>query len=279
MQLSLSTGSVYVYPLRWAFEAAASAGCDGVELAMGLEALLRGASGVRRIAQACQVSVFSVHPPLLPLPGWNGVTEISRLVDFAAEIGASLVVMHTPDVESLDEPEGRTWQRALELARRRGEAQGVAVALENRAIFYANQRRCALAHPEALRRFADANDLPLTLDTAHAATWPYDVLEAYALFRDRLVNVHLSDLRLLPGWLDWPPLHSYIKHHQLPGVGVLPISELLDRMLHDGYHGLITLELSPVALGAWWPAQARARLSHTVQFLRSGRVFSKSANR
>jgi sugar phosphate isomerase/epimerase len=130
-----------------------------------------------------------------------------------------------------------------------------------------------LAHPEALRRFADVNDLPLTLDTAHAATWPYDVLETYTLFRDRLVNVHLSDLRPLPGWLDWPPLHSYIKHHQLPGAGVLPITELLDRMRYDGYHGLITLELSPIALKAWWPARARASLLSTVRFLSS--VFSR----
>lgn len=269
MRLSLSTGSLYVYPLRWAFHAARDAGYDGVELVLGPEAVLRGALGVQQLARACGMPVFSVHPPILPLPGWDGVESIPRAVDFAVEVGAPLVVMHTPDAESLDGLEGRVWLRALEAGRRHGEERGVAVALENRAIFHDRQRRCALAHPEALRRFADVNDLPLTLDVVHAATWPYDVLDAYALFRGRLANIHLSDLRPVPGWLDRPKLHSYFKHHQLPGTGVLPIGELVEQILRDGYEGAITLELSPVALGAWRPAQAQERLTQTVQFLRN----------
>lgn len=267
--LSLSTGSLYVYPLRQTFGMAAAAGYDGVELVLGIEAILRGPAWVRALAQAHGLPVRSVHPPILPLPRWDGVTHVPRVVEFAAAVGAPLVVMHTPDARHLDDADGRAWQRALEEARRRGVASGVTVALENRAIFYDRQRYTALAHPEALYRYAEANDLPLTLDTVHAATWPLDVLEAYELFRERLVNVHLSDLRPVPRWLDRPWLHSYLKHHQLLGHGVLPITALLDRMRQDGYRGLITLELSPVALGFWWPSKARACLTEMVHVLRN----------
>jgi len=267
-QLSLSTGSLYVYPLRWVFRAVATAGYDGVELALGVEAVLRGPAWIRRLAQAYNVPVLSVHPPILPLPGWDRVADVPRVVEFAAQIGASLVVMHTPDAKSLDTPAGRAWQRALEEARRRGIVLGVTVALENRAIFYHRQRHTALAHPEALHRYAEANDLPLTLDTAHAATWPFNIIDVYQLFRDRLVNVHLSDLRPVPGWLDQPWLHSYVKHHQLLGHGVLPIAALIERLQQDGYRGPITLELSPIALGFWRPSKAQARLTEMVRFLR-----------
>lgn len=269
-QLSVSTGSLYVYPLRRTFRMAASAGYDGVELVLSVEAVLRGPAWVRELAQAHQLPVRSIHPPILSLPGWNGVAQMPRVVEFAAAAGASVVVMHTPDkARSLDDAEGRAWQRALEEVRRRGAALGVTVALENRAIFYARQRDTALAHPEALYRYAEANDLPLTLDTVHAATWPLDILDVYRLFRERLVNVHLSDLRPVARWLDRPWLHSYLKHHQLLGRGVLPITELLAEMQQDGYRGLITLELSPIALSFWQPLKAEARLAEMVRFLRN----------
>lgn len=225
---------------------------------------------MRALAETANLRVLSVHPPLLPLPGWRSFADTAKLVDFAAAAGASVVVQHTPDAEYLESADGVAWRRSIDEARRRGAKRGITLALENRAIFWQRQRELALADPESLYRFAEEHDFPLTLDTAHAASWPWDVIEVYELFRDRLVNIHLSDFRLLPAWLDQPMLHTYIKHHQLLGSGILPLRELITRVHADGYAGLITLELSPVALRAWWPAQVRSNLVSTVDFVRDG---------
>lgn len=270
MKVSTSTGSLYLFPLKWALDVVAGAGFDGIELAVSVEAVARGPEAVRGLAEVRDLRVLSVHPPLLSLPGWNSFADTAKMVDFAARVGASVVVQHTPNSRSLDGSEGMAWQRAMEEARRRGEERGVTLALENRAVFRNEQRSCALADPESLHRFAQEHDFPLTLDTSHAASWSWDSLDVYELFRDRLVNLHLSDFKALPAWLDRPALHTYIKHHQLLGSGDLPLLELLSRVQTDGYTGLVTLELSPLALQAWWPARLRRNLAASVSFVRHG---------
>lgn len=248
----------------------ADAGFDGVELAIGLEAALRGPGAVRELADVHELPVLSVHPPLFTMPGWDSFADTVRIVDFAADLGASVVVQHTPKAGDLESADGVAWRRAVDEARRRGASRGVTLALENRAIFRNYQRGYALSDPESLYQFAMANDFCLTLDTAHAASWPWDVVELYYLFRDRLVNVHLSDFKSLPAWLDRPGLHTYFKHHQLLGAGDLPLRELVSRAQADGYAGLVTLELSPIALRAWWPARLRSNLASSVSFVRNG---------
>ncbi|MFQ5854037.1 MAG: sugar phosphate isomerase/epimerase family protein [Anaerolineae bacterium] len=272
MKISLSTGSLYFYPLQWVLGMAAGAGFDAIELAIGPEAILRGPATVRELAGIHNLRVSSVHPPLFSLPGWSTFDNTARIVGFAAQVGATVVVQHTPDVEDLESSDGLAWRRAMDEARRRGANSGVTLALENRGIFRNRQRQYALADPESLYQFAEEHDFPLTFDTAHAASWPWNILELYDLFRDRLVNLHLSDFKSLPAWLDRPRLYTYIKHHQLLGAGDLPLRQLVDRARSDGYADLVTLELSPVALQAWWPATIRSNLVSTVNFIRNGIV-------
>ncbi|MFC2036855.1 sugar phosphate isomerase/epimerase family protein, partial [Chloroflexota bacterium] len=107
MKLSLSTGTLYIYPLQVIFRWARAAGFDGVELAVNPEAILRGGQKVRKLAEAHGVEVLTVHPTLVPLPGWTerrgGMDSTIRL---AQEAGAGSVVMHTPWAESLEEGVG-----------------------------------------------------------------------------------------------------------------------------------------------------------------------------
>jgi sugar phosphate isomerase/epimerase len=44
--------------------------------------------------------------------------------------------------------------------------------------------------------------------------------------------------------------------------------EFLRRLRADSYEGLITLEISPVALQAWSPSRARQNLARCVDFVR-----------
>ena len=61
LRFSLSTGTLYAYPLRPVFRWARQAGFDGVELVINPEAAMRGGRAVQRLAQAprSEAHIFS----------------------------------------------------------------------------------------------------------------------------------------------------------------------------------------------------------------------------
>ncbi len=269
MQLSLSTGCIYIYPLRSIFSIARESGFAGVELVVSPEVELRGGRYVRRLAESYGLTVFSLHPPILPFPGWSDYrTIVPRLVDLALEVGARYVVLHPPNARSLADDRGRRYVEALTDGLRRTEGTDLRIAIENRAFFRPQDRRYVLSDLRELRAFADELDLPLVLDTSHAATTSYSLAESYHIVADRLVNVHFSDLRSPPWPFRTPYLHTYLKHHQIPGDGQLPLADLLGRLAADGYCGPITLEISPVALRIWWPPSVKSQLARCVAYVR-----------
>ena len=274
MELSLSTGCIYIYPLRSIFNIASESGFAGVELVVSPEVELRGGSYARRLADDYGLTIFSLHPPILPFPGWSDYRAVvPRLVDLALETGAGYVVLHPPNALSLAKGQGRSYMEAMADGLRRTE---VRIALENRAFFRPRDRQYVLGDLRELRAFADQFDLPIVLDTSHAATSTYSLAEAYAVVADRLVNVHLSDLRPPPWPLDVSFLHTYLKHHQIPGDGQLPLADFLGRLAVDGYCGPITLEISPVALRIWWPPDVKRQLVRSVAYVRQSFRISPS---
>ena len=277
MELSLSTGCIYIYPLRSILRIASESGFAGVELVVSPEVELRGGRYARRLADDYGLAIFSLHPPILPFPGWSDYrTIVPKLVDLALETGAGYVVLHPPNALSLAEGRGRSYVEALTGGLRRTEGTEVHIALENRAFFRPRDLRYVLGDLRELRAFADQFDLPLVLDTSHAATSTYSLAEAYDIVADRLVNVHLSDLRPPPWPLDAPCLHTYLKHHQIPGDGQLPLAGFLSRLASDGYCGLITMEISPVALRIWWPRAVKSQLARSVAYVH--RTFRASSS-
>jgi sugar phosphate isomerase/epimerase len=269
MELSLSTGCIYIYPLRSIFSIAREAGFAGVELVVSPEVELRGGRYVRRLAKGYGLTIFSLHPPILPFPGWSDYrTVVPRLVDLALEVGAGYVVLHPPNAPSLADGRGRSYVEALREGLWRTEGTDLRIAIENRGFFRTQDRSYVLSDMRELRAFADELDLPMVLDTSHAATSSYSLAETYRILADRLVNVHLSDLRSPPWPLSVHYLHTYLKHHQIPGDGQLPLADLLSRLAADGYCGPITLEISPMALRIWWPPSVKRQLARCVAYVR-----------
>jgi sugar phosphate isomerase/epimerase len=269
VELSLSTGCIYIYPLRSIFNIASGSGFAGVELVVSPEVELRGGGYVRRLAESYGLTIFSLHPPILPFPGWSDYrTAVPRLMELALEAGAGYVVLHPPKACSLADGRGRSYVEALTEGLRRTEGTDVRIAIENRAFFRSSDRRYVLGDLRELRAFADELDLPLVLDTSHAATTSYSLAEAYHILADRLVNVHLSDMRSPPWPLSVHYLHTYLKHHQIPGDGQLPLADLLSHLAADGYCGPITLEISPIALRIWWPPSIKSQLARCVAYVR-----------
>jgi len=114
MELSLSTGCIYIYPLRSIFNMARESGFAGVELVVSPEVEFRGGRYVRRLAESYGLTVFSLHPPILPFPGWSDYqTAVPRLIDLALETGAKYIVLHSPQAPSLADERGRRYVEAL----------------------------------------------------------------------------------------------------------------------------------------------------------------------
>jgi sugar phosphate isomerase/epimerase len=269
LKLSLSTGTLYVYPLGTVFRWAREAGFDGVELVVSPEAIVRGGDSVRRMATAAGVEILTVHPTVVPLPGWrerHGGMEPT--LQLAHEAGAGVAVMHTPRVHSLEEAAGLAFRQRIEAWQARFAGGGLRLAVENKAIHHEGQRAYALSVLERLRAFADRYDLGLVLDTTHAGTAGDDLLQARQLFDGRLANVHVSDWGGRIGRLPLPRVRSVLSEHRFPGSGDLALVPLLADLAGDGYDGPLTLEVSPQSLHIWWPPAVHRRLALAAAWMR-----------
>lgn len=269
MRLALSTGTLYIYPLRTVFGWARQAGFRGVEVVVNPEAIARGGAGVRCLADEAGVEIVAVHPTVIPLPGWwerRGGME--RTIPLAREMGAPVVVMHTPRSDRLDEGEGLAFRQRIERWQPRLEGHGLRLAVENKTVHSETDRGYALTPLDRLRAFADRYDLGLVLDTSHAGTAGEDLVGASRLFASRLVGVHLSDMggelpALLPAGA-----RQALDLHRFPGAGELGLAPLLATLQVDGYAGSVTLEVNPFAVRFWWPPAVRRRLAQALGWMR-----------
>jgi sugar phosphate isomerase/epimerase len=268
LRICLSTASLYLYPLRLIFTLAKDTGFEGLELVLGPEVMFRGADYVRRLAQQYALPIASLHPPMIPIPGWREHHKLlPQMAPLARDLACKLIVIHAPKALSLVEGTGREYSVAVQACTKELREGSPRLCVENQAVFRPGDREYVLSTPASLYRFAEDHDLALTLDTAHAASFPYDLLQAYETLAGRLANVHLSDFRpelSIPPWFN---LQSYFKHHQMPGDGDLPLIPLLERLKADSYQGLVTLEVSPVALEAWHPRRARENLRRCLEYV------------
>jgi sugar phosphate isomerase/epimerase len=259
---------LYAYPLRTVFRWAKTAGFDAVELTINPEAIARGGQAIRRIAEAAGVALASVHPTLLPMRGWrerHGGAEPT--IQWALEVEARVVTMHVPRSESLEEGEGRAFRERIETWQERLADSSLRLAVENKAIHREHEWRFALSPLERLRAFADQYDLGLVLDTTHAATAAESPQAARQIFDSRLVNVHLSDTG---GWMPLaklPLARRLLAEHRFPGNGDLPLAALMADLATTGYAGLVTLEVNPLEVRAWWPPAVQRYLARAVAWM------------
>lgn len=274
MQLSLSTGSLYIYPLRWTFGLAKRAGFDGVELVISPEVDWRGADYIKNLSREFQLPVLTVHPPLYAYRGWDSVNDsyapiMEKAVALTTSVDAKLMVVHTPRARAYTDELGKAFVQQVVSARNSINGSGLQLGLENGAKFSARDDLYILRQLPELREFADKHNLAMTLDTAHIGTCELDLLDSLQWFDGRVANVHLSDLREVPHWIrSQPRLHSYFRQHQFPGTGLLPLPQFLRELSKRNYQGVITYELSPLVVNALTPWRVEQKLRAAVEFVK-----------
>lgn len=265
-RVALSTAATYPATAT-AFELAAKLGYDGVEVMVGIDSVSQDPDALRRLSEHYSMPVLALHAPCLLLTqrvwGTEPWGKVDRSREVAAELGASVVVVHPPF----------RWQReyardfvagVAERNDARDEVGDVVVAVENMYPWRAGGREIAAYAPGWDPRKESYG--AVTLDLSHTAVSGSDALAMADELGSRLVHVHLADGSGSPR-----------DEHLVPGRGGQPCAELLDRLAYQAFAGTVVCEVS--TRRATSRAEVEADISAALAFTRLHLVAAISTDR
>jgi sugar phosphate isomerase/epimerase len=243
LRLGLSTGSLY--PDVATEDAPAAAAANGF---VDLEIMLQtageyGAGFTRRLAARCRAAGCRVHavhvwqqlhPLLSPYHrrAAEGLALFDRAIAAAAALDAGVLVWHGPTRAEVTAPDD--WDRFLATVAERAaaaSAANVTLAIENVSWCALATVRDVSAFAARLEELAPATAIGFAFDPFQAAEAGANPFMILAAMGDRVVDVHLSDLRQ----------GDPTARHLPPGEGDLPWSALL-RAIAASYTGPLILE-------------------------------------
>lgn len=236
LKISLSSGSLFTLPLRRAFELAAEAGFDGVELIINQDfQRVNPVKLVRSMQEICPIN--SIHAPFMPLDGWGGpVQSLFLSVDLAAETGIPLVNFHPPSWLGAEFGFWRWLYKIRDFQKQVGLDGQVQITLENMpwvgGTFKVNHT--ILSSTRDMVAFLHDHNLFMTFDTTHMGSGKANFINDFYLCYEsgRMRNVHFSD-------------YGFDREHLIPGHGRLPLTRFLNHLKNTEYQGCLTLEVSP----------------------------------
>lgn len=243
MNVILSTGSLYTYSLSEVFNIAKSAGFDGIELLIARGNCGIGSEHIQELTDRYDLPVLSLHSPFMVCNGWGGFWDrVRRSLSMAMELSVPLVNFHPPSGYIIRHHLSDELAGHIKTYKDMVAGSGIVLTIENLPTIRTFRRFLVnrllprtTNNMYQIADFARDNDIHVTFDTTHTGTSGVDLLEAYAVFRDRIENIHLSD-------------YDGRGQHLLPGKGYLPLEKLLTQVKADGYDGTITLETCPAAM-------------------------------
>jgi sugar phosphate isomerase/epimerase len=234
MQISISTGTLFTFPLERVFELSIEAGFDGVELIINQE--FQRVNSRRLISDlATMLPIRSIHAPFMPLDGWgNPADSLKRSVELAADCDIPLVNFHPPSWLGVELGFWRWMYRIMDFQKEIGQNK-VMVTLENMPwVGRFNINPHILSHTAKMIEFIQERNLFLTFDCTHMGSGKANFInDFYMLYATgRIKNIHFSD-------------YGHGREHLIPGHGMLPLTRFLNHLRNTDYNRTLTLELSP----------------------------------
>ena len=269
-KLLLSTGAFPGFSVESIFGLTRDVGADGVELLLTPRSHHVDPDYVRQIEERFEVPVRSVHT-ILRLRRAAPEVLARDIIDsarFASRFPrCKALVVHSPEVQSLHDPAARIWFDAVSTAVDISDRSGFEIAIENSGRSTTKTPTWAFDHPHRLLWLTEEWDLQITYDTAHAASRNWELLDTLRAFLPRIANIHLSDVA--DRQYRFGLWNAMRRDHQIPGHGILPIDDILLKLAQTQYDGLVTLELSPVAVHAWWRPSSLKLISEALSRCRT----------
>ncbi len=235
LKISLSSGSLFTLPMRCAFEMAAEAEFDGLELIINQNfQRVNRAKVVRSLQEIAPIN--SIHAPFMPLDGWGGpIQSLCHSIELAAETGIPLVNFHPPSWMGMEIGFWRWLYRIRDFQKEVGLNGEVLVTIENMPwVGKYKMNPNILSSTSDMINFIHEHNLYLTFDTTHMGSGKANFLNDFYLFygTGRIRNIHFSD-------------YGFGREHLIPGHGYLPLTRFLNHLKHTDYQGAVTLELDP----------------------------------
>ncbi len=225
----LSTSSVYPEGPGYCFDLAQRLGYDGVEVMVWSDEDTQEAKPLLALSELHGLPIGAIHAPTLLLSqrlwGWDPWGKIDRSLQLARDVGAPVVVVHPPF-----RWQPRYARNFVEGVAARASESGVMIAVENMFPW-----RVGALDLKAYLPAHDPTDLDyahVTLDVSHAGTSGSDAVEMFARLGSRVRHVHLGD-----------SIGTFKDEHLVPGRGVQPCAQLLNRLVSSGYQGVVSLEV------------------------------------
>lgn len=162
---------------------------------------------------------------------------LCRTLDFAADVGASVVTVHTALPELPGGKAPADWRRAMERLNECAAKNDVLVGIENLLLW-----RCTTEEGFAWIAGLDLSHLGVTLDVGHmfldggGPLRPFGTIgEVVRRVGRKLVHLHLHDF------------DGTIDHIEL-GTGNIDFDDLVRALAETGYEGGLCLELNPARI-------------------------------
>jgi sugar phosphate isomerase/epimerase len=255
--VGLSTAAAFPEPTAAAFEMAAEAGYDGVEVMVQTDLTSQTPDALARLVDQHQIPVLSVHSPCLLITAtvWSSdpLVKLARSIEMAEKLGALTVVVHPPFV----------WQRsaAANFAESVAELQSrteVVIAVENMFPVKVAGRLINSYRPHWDP--VPAGHQHFTLDLSHTATSGTDALNMLHRMGSRLSHLHLAD-----------GSGSAKDEHLVPGRGTQPCGEVLRTLANEDlegkpFTGSVVVEISTRAVK---DEQRRVDVAQALDFARA----------
>ncbi|ABB33244.1 Xylose isomerase domain protein TIM barrel [Geobacter metallireducens RCH3] len=235
MRISLSTGTLFTFPLGKVMAIARDAGFDGVELIVNQDfQKVNCRTLIRELAEI--LPIHSMHAPFMPLDGWgSSIDSLKRCVELSADCGVQLVNFHPPSWMGFELGFWRWLYRVMDFQKEVGQG-GVIVTLENMPWVGKRVRMNPhiLSSTTKFIDFIQERNLFMTFDTTHMGSGKANFINDFYLCYNsgRIRNIHFSD-------------YGHGREHLLPGHGILPLTRFLNHLRSTGYNDTLTLELSP----------------------------------
>ena len=193
----------------------------------------------------------------------NLLEECEELCRIAAEIDCPYIVVVPSPLPAGQSRAGVTEEtaRVLEELARLAEPHGIGLAFE-----FLGQEDCSvqtLAHADEIVRTVARESVGLVIDSFHFYAGGSTFESILALDPQRLFIFHINDAE------DRPRAELEDRHRLLPGLGILPLREIVGALREIGYDGVASVEIFRPAYWERDPFElARAAHVATAQALR-----------
>lgn len=247
IKVTFSTASVFPRRTAYAFEVAADAGYDGMEVMVWSDSVTQNAAKLKELSTRYDIPITSIHAPSLVISqsvwGVRPARKLEKAVELAHNVGAPTVVTHPPFF----------WQPRYaavfqDHVKSLMAESGITIAVENMYPWRIKERErlAYLPHWDLLTQDYAAT----TVDLSHASTSRQDSLHIVKSLGDTVRHIHLAD-----------GTGSNHDEHLPPGVGTQPVREVIEYLASKDWAGDLCVEIGTRKAGSKYYREAMIRES------------------